>query len=117
MPQLSASQITFGSRCRLGANTTEHDGQTFTVSSVTVTIKSLSGTVLRNAVTASSATPPAGSGRTGFDVYYVETFTAANGYAEDTDYIATFTLTLSCGGTTFVEYPEVAFRLAKNNIL
>lgn len=114
---LRASSITFGSKARIGCGTTEHDAQTFTVSSVTVTIKSAAGTVLRNAVTASSATPPTGSGRSGYDVYYVETFTAANGYAEGTDYIATFTLTLSCGGTTFVEYPEVSFHLAENNIL
>jgi hypothetical protein len=84
----------FGETTALRVKITESDGTSFTLSSATVTIKSAAGAVIRNAVAATvdNVSDPK-------RCYYLETFSAGNGYAESTVYTATFSLVTSDGYT------------------
>ena len=91
----------FGETTEIGATFTERDGTAFTITAATVTIVASSGgTALRDDVAATVS---------GGTVYYIETFSAANGYEEDVEYTATFKATISLGGTTYVEKHEDIF--------
>lgn len=80
----------FGETTALRVSMADVDGQSFTVSSGTLTVKNEAGTSLRSAVacTVDNDSTPA-------RVYYIETFSAANGYAENAKYTATFKIVTS----------------------
>lgn len=82
-------RVIFGEKTDLCVQATERDGTAFTISAATVTIKNTStGTATRTAVSCTLD-------NTNLRASYLETFSAANGYAEDTTYTVTFKLTMS----------------------
>jgi hypothetical protein len=98
---MAYARVKFGETSEIGATFTERDEAAFTIAGATVTIiPSAGGSPLRDGVTAEVD---------GSSVYYIDSFTAANGYAEDTEYIATFKATIVLGGTTYVEKHEDTF--------
>lgn len=81
----------FGETTALRVSMADTDGDGFTISSATITIKAVSDdTVIRNGV---AATVDNVKKR----VYFDEEFTAANGYEEETAYTATFRILTSDG--------------------
>ena len=81
----------FGETTALRVSMADTDGAAFTIASATVTIKEASaGTVIRNGVAATVDD-------TNKRVYYVEAFSTANGYAEGSKYVATFSIVTSDG--------------------
>lgn len=84
--------VIFGETTALRVSMADNDGNTFTISSGTVTIKDAAGTVKRNAVATTVDD-------TNKRVYYLETFSTANGYAAGTKYTATFKVVTSDGYT------------------
>lgn len=97
----------FGETEDIRASVEERDGVTCTLDSATVSIKSAAGTAIRDDVTAQvdNATSPK-------SVWYHEAFTTANGYAEGTEYTATFKATVTRAGTGYLPKPIVNFRVA-----
>ena len=91
----------FGETTALRVSIADNDGAVFTIASATVTIKDEAEVVKRNAV-ACTVDNTAGEQR----VYYVETFSTANGYVEDETYFATFKVTTSDG---YAEKFEASF--------
>ncbi len=87
----------FGSTTDLCVGISERRGTTFTLTAATVTIKNkTTGTATRTAAVCTRD-------NTNLEAYYTETFSAANGYAEGTTYVATFLLTTSDGHIEVVE--------------
>ena len=106
MPALPFNPI-FGETTALRCAIEDTDGAAFTIASATITIKASDGTVKRNAVscTVDNTSSPK-------RVYYVETFSTVNGYAEGATYIATFKITTSDG---YVEKAEFTFTVKAAN--
>ena len=84
--------VIFGETTALRVSMADNDGNTFTISSATVTIKDAAGTALRSA---GACTVDDTNKR----VYYIETFSTANGYVEGTKYTATFKVVTADGYT------------------
>ena len=101
MPITMDKQPIIGGVTELAVAITEHWGTTFTLSSATITITTLDGTVIRNAVSATvdnTSTPKR--------AYYKETFaagTSSTSYYADTDYLVSFRLVTSDGYTEAFE--------------
>lgn len=86
------------------AEITERDSATFTISAVTVTITTAAEVALtgRTNVAASYS---------GAEVWFHETFSTANGYAEGGSYIATFKATITRDTGTYAAKAIVRFRV------
>ena len=96
----------FGEHEDIIATVTEREGVTCTLDSATVTIKSVAGIVIRDDVACSvdDTTSPK-------EAWYHETFSTANGYVEDTEYVATFKTTLTRIGADYIPKPVVNFKV------
>jgi len=90
----------FGEKCDYLRVKVTDRYSTLDIDSATVTIKSLTGAVLRNAVAATVSSPYA---------FYVETYNGTNGYAEEADYVATVRVT--CDNGAQIPALEIAFRV------
>ena len=84
----------FGQKDRLGCTFKDADGSTFTISSATITVvKASDSTVIRNAVSCTVSTA---------NCYYIEQFSAANGYAADTRYYASIVAQITAGSEAYI---------------
>jgi hypothetical protein len=101
-----AAYYYFGEVEDIRATITERDGVTCTLNSGTVSIKTAAGVAIRDDVACSvdDTTSPK-------SIWFHETFSTANGYAEDTDYVATFKASVTRGATSYTPKPVVPFRV------
>lgn len=98
----------FGEREDIVAEITERRGVAFTIDSTTVTITLASDhtALCRKDVAASVE---------GNQVWYNETFNAANGYRESENYTATFACTCTRGTSTYIVKAVVEFEVRSVN--
>lgn len=94
--------VFFGETTELGVLVTERDNEDFTITSAALSVATMADAVFRSALACTVD---------GRRTYYLETFSAANGYAEDTEYQAQIDVTISCGGQTWVRCYFGTFRV------
>jgi hypothetical protein len=90
---LAFSPVVFGETTEVRCAVQERKNATFTISSASICMTNAAGSTVRSA----SATVDSA------EAFYLETFSSANGYAENTKYDVTFKLYLSAGGLNYVE--------------
>jgi len=95
----------YGEKTTIGCSWEEEWGPDtdFTIDSATVTIKPKGGgTAIRDGVSATVD---------GVNVYYQDTFNAANGYEEGGIYTATFEVNITIGSSTYIEKHQDSFKV------